>query len=125
MYLKVRKGAVAALAVLLALCAVLAVLISTAFADKTFAYGRRDMPAGAIAAVAAKGKLADKSFLALNSLSIGSVTVRADGGGSIADAFDKNTASIWRSDIGNSEGFSNRVTVSSPAPVTVDRKSVV
>lgn len=119
MYLKVRKGAVAALAVLLALCAVLAVLISAAFADKTFAYGRRDMPAGAIAAVAAKGKLADESFLALNSLSIGSVTVRADGGGSIADAFDKNTASIWRSDIGNSEGFSNRVTVSSPAPVTV------
>lgn len=117
MCLKIRKGALAALAILFALCAALTGLINTAFADN--AYGKRDMPEGAIAAVAAKGKLADESFLALNSADIANLTVRANGGGNIADAFDKNTASVWRSDLSNAAGFTNSVTITSSAPVTV------
>lgn len=61
--------------------------------------------------VIASGNLTDTAYLNANSVSSDEMKIRANGGGSIANAFDKNLNTFWISESENTELFKNKLTL--------------
>ncbi|MCM1195344.1 MAG: M60 family metallopeptidase, partial [Firmicutes bacterium] len=65
------------------------------------------------------GNYADASYLSYNAVSADEMKIRANGGGVINNAFDKNAGTYWTSESYNTDLFKNKVTLTMDIPQTI------
>ncbi|MCM1237298.1 MAG: hypothetical protein NC489_45095, partial [Ruminococcus flavefaciens] len=60
---------------------------------------------------AASGNNANLNYLSTNSISAEEMKIRSNGGGTVANAFDKNTSTYYNSEAYNTDLFTNKITL--------------
>lgn len=65
------------------------------------------------------GNHANASYLSYNAVSADEMKIRANGGGVINNAFDKNAGTYWTSESYNTDEFTNKVTLTMNIPQTI------
>lgn len=74
---------------------------------------------GVIQTVKSSGNLDNNAFLASSSVMSSEMKIRANGGGTAANAFDKSQSTYWTSESYNTSLFSNKITLIMDAEQTV------
>ncbi|MCM1289758.1 MAG: M60 family metallopeptidase [Corallococcus sp.] len=70
--------------------------------------------------VKASGNHGNVNYLVSNSVTAEEMKIRANGGGNVANAFDKNASTYWQSESYNTEIFQNKVTLTMEREQTID-----